>query len=109
MHSLTILQWQMVKCILCYLKRVLSHGLWLQKSSNLNLYGFADDSASDPDDRKSTSGFCVYLGGNLISWGSKKQSIISRSRTEAEYHCLTLVTTKMTFGASSRREDSLIV
>ena len=45
--------------------------------------------------KKSTSSFCVYLGGNLISWGSKKQSIISRSSTEAEYHSLALVATEM--------------
>ena len=63
----------MVKRILRYLKEVLSHGLWLQKSSHLNLHGFADaDWALDLNDRKSTTGFCVYLGGNLISWGFNK-------------------------------------
>ncbi|KAL0539626.1 hypothetical protein IC582_023842 [Cucumis melo] len=96
MHSPTILHWQMVKRIIRYLKGVLSHGLGLQKSSHLYLYGFADaDWALDLDDRKSTYGFGVYFGGNLISWGSKKQSIISRSSTEAECCCLALVAIEM--------------
>ncbi|XP_020967419.1 uncharacterized protein LOC110266757 [Arachis ipaensis] len=38
---------------------------------------------NDIDDRKSTNGFCIYLGPNLISWASKKQDVVSRSSTEA--------------------------
>ncbi|XP_050939354.1 uncharacterized mitochondrial protein AtMg00810-like [Cucumis melo] len=84
MHILKHTHWQLVKRILRSLKGVLYHGLSLKKSDNMSLVGFADaDEASDPDDRKSTSGFCVYFGNNLVSWGSKKQSIISRSSTEA--------------------------
>lgn len=41
--------------------------------------------ASDCDDHKSTSGFCVYLGSNLVAWSSRKQHTISRSSTEAEF------------------------
>lgn len=96
MHSPTILHWQMVKRILRYLKGTMDHGLFLHRPTHLGIHGFADaDWASDPDDRKSTSGFCVFFGGNLISWGSKKQSIISRSSTEAEYRCLATVATEM--------------
>ncbi|KAA0036760.1 putative mitochondrial protein [Cucumis melo var. makuwa] len=44
----------------------LSHGLWLRCSTNLSIVGFADaDWASDHDDRKSTSGYCVYFGITL--------------------------------------------
>ncbi|KAL4038812.1 hypothetical protein IC575_002443 [Cucumis melo] len=96
MHTPKHTHWQLVKRILRYLKGVLYHGLWFRKSDNMSLVGFADaDWASNPDDRKSTSGFCVYFGNNLVSWGSKNQSIIFRSSTEAEYRCLTLLATEL--------------
>ncbi|KAL4030887.1 hypothetical protein IC575_009141 [Cucumis melo] len=96
MHIPKHTHWQLVKRILRSLKSVLYHGLSLNKSDNMSLVGFVDaDGASDPDDRKSTSGFCVYFGNNLVSWGFKKQSIISKSNTEAEHRCLALLETKL--------------
>lgn len=95
MHAPTLLHWQLVKRILRYLKGTFNHGLLLHKSSEFSLHGYADvDWASDPDDHKSTSRFCVFFGGNLVTWGSKKQSVISRSSTEAEYRCLAVVATE---------------
>ncbi|XP_028079274.1 uncharacterized protein LOC114281036 [Camellia sinensis] len=50
---------------------------------------------SDFSDCKSTSGLCVFLGDSLISWKSKKQLVVARSNTKAEYHAMAHVTSKI--------------
>ncbi|RVW17358.1 Retrovirus-related Pol polyprotein from transposon RE2 [Vitis vinifera] len=49
------------------------------------------------DDKRSTAGFCIYLGSNLIAWHSKKQYTISRSSTEAEYRNLANLVLELTW------------
>ncbi|KAH9667511.1 retrovirus-related pol polyprotein from transposon RE1 [Citrus sinensis] len=57
---------------------------------------FSDvDWATDPDDQKSTGGYCVFLGNNIISWSSKKQTIVSRSSAESEYRALASATSEI--------------
>jgi len=59
----------------------------------LELRAYSDaDHGSDPTDRKSVTRFCIFLGDSLISWKSKKQSIVSQSSTEAEYRAMASTT-----------------
>ncbi|XP_040935304.1 uncharacterized mitochondrial protein AtMg00810-like [Gossypium hirsutum] len=86
MHKPSDLHFKAVKRILRYLQGTLNYGLKFVRLSKFLLEGYSDASwGSDVDDRRSTSGFCVFLGGNPISWSSRKQQVISRSTAEAEY------------------------
>ncbi|XP_019077636.2 secreted RxLR effector protein 161-like [Vitis vinifera] len=88
--------WKVVKQILRYLNGITDLGIVLKPSEAMNLVGFCDvDWGSDVDDRRSTSGHCVFLGKNLVSWSSKKQHTISRSSTKAEYRSLASLTSEM--------------
>ena len=55
------------------------------------------DWATDPDDRRSISGYCVYLGDNLVAWSSRKQGIVARSTAESEYRAMALCSTEITW------------
>ena len=71
-----------------YLKSTPTHGLFYQPGS-LRLEAYSDaDYAANPDDRRSTGGYCIYLGYNPISWRAQKHRTVSRSSTEAEYRQL---------------------
>ncbi|KAL1326862.1 hypothetical protein AAHE18_13G259400 [Arachis hypogaea] len=72
-----------------YVKGTVDHGLLFSKSTDFRLLTFSDaDWGGDLNDRKSSTGFCVYLGCNMISWKSNKQTRVSRSSTEAEYRAM---------------------
>ncbi|GJU55465.1 ribonuclease H-like domain-containing protein [Tanacetum coccineum] len=75
-----------LKRILRYVRGTLSYGLQLYSSTTSTLVAYSDaDWAGCPTTRRSTSGYCVFLGNNLLSWSSKRQFTISRSSAEAEY------------------------
>uniref|UniRef100_A0A2N9HB81 Integrase catalytic domain-containing protein n=1 Tax=Fagus sylvatica TaxID=28930 RepID=A0A2N9HB81_FAGSY len=74
----------------------LFHGLHFSAQSSLELRAYADaDWAGDPTDRRSTTGYCFLLGSSLIFWRSKKQSVVARSNTEAEYRALADATSEL--------------
>ncbi|KAL5548372.1 hypothetical protein UlMin_003603 [Ulmus minor] len=78
MHKPTEVHWQAVKRILRYLAGTINHGICFNATPNTTLTTFIDaDYASSPDDRRSTGGFCVYLGDNLVSWSCSKQKVVS--------------------------------
>ncbi|GJT59660.1 ribonuclease H-like domain-containing protein [Tanacetum coccineum] len=72
--------------ILRYIRGTIDHGLQLFSASTTSLVAYSDaDWAGCPTTRRSTSGYCVFLGNNLLSWSSKRQHTLSRSSAEAEY------------------------
>ncbi|XP_039007434.1 secreted RxLR effector protein 161-like [Hibiscus syriacus] len=87
---------QAVKRILRYLQGTIDFGLHFLTSSRLSLTGFADASwGADIDDRRSTSGYCIYFGGNLVAWSSRKQQVVARSTAEAEYRSVACASAEM--------------
>jgi hypothetical protein len=78
------------------LKGTPGKGLWFRKNQHLDVEGYCDaDWASSVDDRRSTSGYCVFVGGNVVCWRSKKQAVVARSTAEAEYRAMALSLSEM--------------
>ncbi|KZV22301.1 Cysteine-rich RLK (receptor-like protein kinase) 8 [Dorcoceras hygrometricum] len=75
--------------ILRYLKLTPGRGLFFAKTDDRSVSAFTDaDWAGSISDRRSTSGYCTMVWGNLVTWRSKKQSVVARSSAEAEYRAM---------------------
>ena len=75
-----------VKRIIKYVSGTSDYRVWYTSETTLSIYSYSNaDWAGCVDDRKSTSGGCFFVTGNLVSWHSKKQNCVSLSTTEAEY------------------------
>ena len=89
MTSPTISHWAAVEHILCYLKEAPGRGILYKKHGHTRIECFSDvDWAGSKEGRRSTSIYCVFIGGNLVLWKSKKQSVVSRSSAESEYRAM---------------------
>ena len=89
MHAPRDCHYQLVKRILRYLCGTTHLGLRIHRDAGTELVAYSDaDWAGCPDTRRSTSGYCVYLGSNLLTWSSKRQVTVSRSSVEAEYRAV---------------------
>ncbi|GKD69104.1 ribonuclease H-like domain-containing protein [Tanacetum coccineum] len=86
MHDLREPHFAALKRILRYVGGIADFGLHLYVSATTSLVGYTDaDWAGCPSARMSTSGYCVFLGDNLLSWSAKRQHTISCSSAKAEY------------------------
>ncbi|PRQ42417.1 putative RNA-directed DNA polymerase [Rosa chinensis] len=86
MHNPSERHMEAVVRILRYLKSAPGKGLMFSKYQHLDVSGYTDaDWAGSITDRKSTSGYFTFVGGNLVTWRSKKQKVVARSSAEAEY------------------------
>ncbi|RVW74757.1 Retrovirus-related Pol polyprotein from transposon RE1 [Vitis vinifera] len=78
--------------ILRYLKNAPGKGILFAKNvdhQSIEVYTDADW-AGAVDDRRSTSGYFTFVGGNLVTWKSKKQNVVARSSAEAEFRGMAL-------------------
>ncbi|KAM0029928.1 putative RNA-directed DNA polymerase [Helianthus debilis subsp. tardiflorus] len=86
MHQPQVAHMDAVWRIIRYLKGTAGHGVLFQPNKHLRIQAYTDaDWAGDKGDRKSTSGYFTLVGGNLVTWRSKKQKVVALSSAEAEF------------------------
>ena len=89
MNSPSLAHWQALKRLLRFLQGIKHRGLFFAQNSTLTLSCYSNsDCGGDVDDRRSTSGYGIFLGNSLISWMTKKQPTVTRSSTESEYKAI---------------------
>ena len=98
MHAPAMTHLKMVRRILRYVKGTLNIGVHFFANTSLDLSAFSDaDWAGCLTTRRSTTGYCVFIGKNIISWCAKKQHIVSCSSTEDEYRAMANTTAELTW------------
>ncbi|GJV22463.1 ribonuclease H-like domain-containing protein, partial [Tanacetum coccineum] len=86
MHDPRELHFAALKRVMRYVRGTMDFGLQLYISATTSLVGYIDaDWAGCSSTCRSTSGYCVFLGDNLLSWSAKRQHTLSCSSAEAEY------------------------
>ncbi|GJU27518.1 retrovirus-related pol polyprotein from transposon TNT 1-94 [Tanacetum coccineum] len=96
--------------VIRYIKLSPGQGLFLPRHNPAILHAYCDsDWANCPNSRRSITGFGIFLGNTLISWHSKKQPVVSRSSTEAEYRALADYSCEITWLISQLKDLSIFV
>ena len=96
MHQPREVYWIAALRILTYIKSFPGKCLLYKKHEHIRIFGYSDSGyTSDKGDIKSITSYCTFIGGNLVTWRSKKQDIVSRSSAEAEYKAMTHTTCEM--------------
>jgi len=91
-----------VQQIIRYLLGSLKRGLFFPVGSTIKLQAYSDANwAGCPDTRKSTTGWCMFLGNAPISWKCKKQDSVAKSSTEAEYRAMSAACSEIVVVAKS--------
>ena len=86
MHKPQTDHWEAALRIVRYLKGTSGYGVLFENHGHMEIFGFTDaDWAGNPNDRKSTAGYLTFVGGNLVTWRSKKQKVVALSSAEAEF------------------------
>ena len=86
MHQPTEAHMNGVTTIMRYLKTAPRKGLMFSKHTHMDLEGYTyADWAGSITNRLSPSGYFTFVGGNLVTWRSKKQKVVARSSAEAEF------------------------
>ena len=89
MHSPYEAHMNVVYKILQYLKGTPRKGLQFGKHDQFKIEAFTDVNwVGSIEDRRSTSGYCTFVFGNLITWRSKNQNVVARSSAEAEFRSI---------------------
>jgi len=88
MHVPTVFHLGIVKRILRYLKGSIGCGIVLTKNGHTQITGYNDSNwVGNALDRKSTTGFCMFVSDNLVAWRSKKQHVVAQSSAMASTTC----------------------
>ncbi|RVW73428.1 Retrovirus-related Pol polyprotein from transposon RE1 [Vitis vinifera] len=75
--------------VLHYLKGNPGKGILFKNNNTLALEANTEANYADSlVDRRSTIGNCTFLGGNLVTWKSKKQNVVARSSAESEFRAI---------------------
>jgi len=114
MHNPTTTHMRAALKILRYLSGTTDFGIrYIMNNDNTNeliITGYCDaDWGGDKNDRKSTTGYCVFINNNLISWNTKKQPTVALSTAEAELMAIVEVVKEVKWMSAVLHELKFIV